>query len=158
MQAGQSSLTLLLVMVMMIMMMGTTNSASISLNSSPFHIALVVPDLVFFSFLESCVAKLFAQLSFNARWIINCIVASLVTVLCCTQVSIGNLYSPEEQDLQRKQRIHMLSVINTATLWQQHSSSSLQYLEQAPWLGPESFACKVICVSASTVVCSGSPV
>jgi hypothetical protein len=49
MQAGQSSLTLLLVM-MMIIMMGTTNSASISLNISPFHIMLVVPDLVFFSF------------------------------------------------------------------------------------------------------------
>jgi hypothetical protein len=82
----------------------------------------VVPDLVFFSFYESCVANLFAHLSFNARWKKRCIVASLVTVLCCAQV-IANLYSLEEQDLQRKQqRTHMLSAITTAMLGQQHQS------------------------------------
>jgi hypothetical protein len=52
MQAGQSSLTLLLEM-MMKMMMGTRNSVSVSLNSSPFHIILVVPDLVFSLFLKA---------------------------------------------------------------------------------------------------------
>jgi hypothetical protein len=81
MQAGQSSLTLLLVMMkmMMIMMMGTRNSVSAFLNSSPFHIALVIPDLVFFFlFSESCVAKLFAQLSFNASWIKNALLLPLL--------------------------------------------------------------------------------
>jgi hypothetical protein len=89
--------------------------------------------ICFFSlFFENCGAKLFAQISFNARWIKNCIVASLVTVLCCTQVSIAKLYSPEEQDLQHKQRTHMLSVINTAMLWQQHHSSFFQNFKPAP--------------------------
>jgi hypothetical protein len=93
--------------VMMIMMMGTRSIVGVSLHSSPFHIILEVDNLLFY--FEKCMAKQFAQLTFNARWIENCTVASLVTVLCCTHISIAKLCSPEEQNLQRRKHCNVMA-------------------------------------------------
>jgi hypothetical protein len=65
-QSREELIGRMLVMIIMMMTMGTRNSVSVTLNSSPLHIILVVADLGFFE-KKRCMAKLFAQVSFNAR-------------------------------------------------------------------------------------------